>query len=165
MTKTETILSIAVAAVAVLVVVVIVNHTPPDPATPAPVGAVAVPAETAADAEGVGAELAALIELAESYTPTTAAKHKATESVIVHVIMAFVGVATIVLVTGDHLVGGWFFPGAARVRRRGERLRERAEEGEEVPWEELESQHRNEAMIAVARILAAGIVLGFTLSG
>ena len=138
MTKTETILTIAVAAAA----------------------AAAVPAE----GEDVGSEFAALIELAESYTPTAAAKHKAAEKVIVHLIMAVVGVATIVLVTGDHLVGGWFFPGANRVRRRGERLRERAEEGEEVPWDERYSQHRNETMIACARIIAAGIVLGFTLS-
>ena len=79
--------------------------------------------------------------------------------------MAVVGVATIVLVTGDHRVGGWFFPGANRVRRRGERIRDRAEEGEEIPWEEKESQHRNETFVACARIVAAGIVLGFTLSG
>ena len=158
MTKTEAILAVCVvAAVSLLAGLWLTGG--PDAGTPAPVSAPAAAAVPQAPAEPKS-EADRLIEVLESYSVLTAAGQKAGEGAIYHLVMALIGIATIMLVTGDHGLGNRLFPGAGRVHRRGERLRKM----DDPPWEERESQHRNEAFIACARIIGAAIVLGFTLS-
>ena len=117
-------------------------------------------------------ELSDVIAFLGDFSPVDAAKDEAVQQVIGHLVRAVLGLATILLVTGDHRLGNFFFPGAALVRRRGDKLealekRAHALSGpsppkiESVDWGD---QHKNEALIASARIVAAGIVLGLTLS-
>ena len=113
----------------------------------------AAPAETQ--------ELSDVVAFLGAFSPVDAAQDEAVQQVIGHLVRAVLGLATILVVTGDHRLGNAFFPGAALVRRRGDRLEAQEAKGEKVVWGD---QHHNEAMIAAARIVAAGIVLGFTLS-
>ena len=106
-------------------------------------------------------ELSDVVAFLGSFSPVDAAQDEAVQQVIGHLVRAVLGLATILVVTGDHRLGNAFFPGAALVRRRGDKLEAAEAKGVKVAWGD---QHHNEAMIAAARIIAAGIVLGFTLS-
>ena len=122
---------------------------------------VAAPAEAAPELT----PLERLAARAADFSPVDAAQDYVVENGLAHVGMALIGLATILILTSEHPWLAWVFPGAARVRARGERLRQRAEEGDMPSWEERESQARNETLIACARIITAGIVLGLTLAG
>lgn len=126
-------------------------------------GQTATPAETAPEPEL--SPLDALAKRAAEFGPRQAAQDRVTEDSLVHLAMGLIGLVTILLLTSEHKWLSWIFPGAARVRARGDRLRERTAAGDMPTWEERASQHRNETMVTCARIIAAGIVLGLTLSG
>ena len=119
----------------------------------------AAPAETQ--------ELSDVIAFLGDFSPVDAAKDEAVQQVIGHLVRAVLGLATILIVTGDHRLGNFFFPGAGLVRRRGDKLEAQEARTSQMPGAEpvdWGDQHKNEALIASARIVAAGIVLGLTLS-
>ena len=160
------ILGTAIGVLALILVLEVWDPAPAEGREPDPALVAAIEEALAARGEGAPApaepqsEADRLIEVLESYSVLTAAGQKAGEGAIYHLVMSVIGIATILIVTGDHRLGNRFFPGAGRVRRRGERLRA----VDDVPWDERESQHRNETHITCARIIGASIVLGFTLS-